>query len=314
MTFLIPILAFISIILAAIGIYYYISPREVSRERLEKIGGKGVVDEEAISPGLRAVRESLLRILQSFGRIALPKKEEEVSHMRRRFLIAGYKGPYATIVFYGGKVFLALLLLLLFTFLRLIFIKLLPHFQTVFLSILSAIIGFYLPNLWIHVKIRRRKENILRGFPDALDLLVVCVEAGLGLDMAINRVGQEIEMSVPVLSEEFKIMNREIRAGKSRQDALRGLALRTELEDVSSLTALLIQTEQFGTSVAQALRVHSDAMRTRRRQRAEEAAAKVPVKMLFPLIFFIFPSIVLVIVGPGIIRIARVLLPALGGG
>ncbi len=121
-------------------------------------------------------------------------------------------------------------------------------------------------------------------------------------------------MSVPVLSEEFKIMNREIRAGKSRQDALRGLALRTELEDVSSLTALLIQTEQFGTSVAQALRVHSDAMRTRRRQRAEEAAAKVPVKMLFPLIFFIFPSIILVIVGPGIIRIARVLLPALGGG
>lgn len=314
MTFLIPILVFISIILATLGIYYYIRPREVSRERLEKIRGEGVVDEEAISPGLRAVRESLLRILQSFGRIALPKKEEEVSHMRRRFLIAGYRGPYATIVFYGGKVFLALLLLLLFTFLRLIFIKLLPHFQTVFFSILSAIIGFYLPNLWIHVKTRRRKENILRGFPDALDLLVVCVEAGLGLDMAINRVGQEIEMSVPVLSEEFKIMNREIRAGKSRQDALRGLALRTELEDVSSLTALLIQTEQFGTSVAQALRVHSDAMRTRRRQRAEEAAAKVPVKMLFPLIFFIFPSIVLVIVGPGIIRIVRVLLPALGGG
>jgi|LQYC01.1.fsa_nt_gi tight adherence protein C len=307
---LISVLAFISIALATIGVYYYIRYREALGERLKRIGGRSVVAEERP----RAVRGPLLKLFRLFAQATLPKKEEELSLVRRTFLKAGYRGPHVTALFYGGKALLAMLLFLLFTFIRFTAIKGLPYFQTMFFSILSGLTGFYLPNLWIHLKISQRKEKILRGFPDALDLLVTCVEAGLGLDAAMKRVGEEIELSSPVLSEELQLMAFELRAGKSRQDALRGLALRTELEDVSSLVTLLVQTDRFGTSVAQALRVHSDAMRTRRRQRAEEVAARMSVKMTFPLIFFIFPSMLLVVVGPAIIRIARTLLPTLGGG
>jgi tight adherence protein C len=181
-----------------------------------------------------------------------------------------------------------------------------------FLSVLLALIGFYLPDLWLRMRIARRKEEILKGFPDALDLLVVCVEAGVGLDAAINRVGEEMKLSDKVLSEEFRLLSLELRAGKLRRDALRNLALRTDLEDVSSFVTLLIQTDKFGTSVAKALRVHSDSMRTKRQQRAEEIAAKLPVKLVFPLILFIFPSLFVAILGPAAIRIFRVLLPTMG--
>ena len=154
---------------------------------------------------------------------------------------------------------------------------------------------------------------ILEGFPDALDLMVVCVEAGIGLDAAITRVGEEMRFGNEVLSEEFKMLSLELRAGKQRRDALRNLALRTDLEDVSSLVSLLIQTDKFGTSVAQALRVHSDSMRVRRYQRAEELATKLPVKLLFPLILFIFPSFFVTLLGPAVIQIFRVLLPRMAG-
>jgi len=141
----------------------------------------------------------------------------------------------------------------------------------------------------------------------------VCAEAGIGLDAAINRVGEEIKLSNKPLSEEFKLMSLELRAGKPRREALKDLAMRTDLEDVNSLASLLIQTEKFGTNIAQALRVHSDSMRVKRFQRAEEVAAKLPVKLLFPLIFFIFPSLFVAILGPAAIRIFRTLLPTLGG-
>jgi tight adherence protein C len=157
-----------------------------------------------------------------------------------------------------------------------------------------------------------RQEKILVGFPDALDLMVVCVEAGLGLDAAINRVGEEMKVSNALLSEEFRLLGLELRAGKTRRDALKNLGLRTGLEEVKSLMTLLIQTDKFGTSIAQALRVHSDSMRTKRYQRAEEMAAKLPVKLVFPLILFIFPALFVVIVGPAVIKIFRVLLPSLG--
>lgn len=150
------------------------------------------------------------------------------------------------------------------------------------------------------------------GLPDALDLMVVCSEAGVGLDATINRVGEEMRLNNKTLSDEFNLMSLELQAGKPRRDALKDLATRTGLEDVTNLTSMLIQTERFGTSISQALRVHSDSMRVKRSQRAEEIAAKLPVKLLFPLIFFIFPSLFVVILGPAVIRIFRTLLPALG--
>lgn len=177
----------------------------------------------------------------------------------------------------------------------------------------AAVVGFYIPSLWLQFKIGRRRRQILLGFPDALDLMVVCVEAGLGLDAAITRVGAEMKLGHRVLSEEFALLNLELRVGLSRERALRNLSFRTDLDDVNSLVALLIQTDRFGTSVGQALRVHSEAMRTKRHQRAEEQATKLPVKLLFPRVFFIFPSLFIVILGPGIIQIARTLLPGLAG-
>jgi tight adherence protein C len=159
-----------------------------------------------------------------------------------------------------------------------------------------------------------RKDALQRAIPDALDLMVVCMEAGLGLDQAIGRVGEEVKRAHPELSDELNILALELRTGVSRQEALRNLAHRTDLEEVSNLVALLVQTDRFGTSIGQALRVHADSMRTKRQLRAEELAAKLPVKMLLPLIFFIFPSmfiVFIVVIGPACIKIVRVLFPAM---
>lgn len=197
---------------------------------------------------------------------------------------------------------------------RLVIQMVIPSLTLLLISILLTMIGFYLPNLWIRVRISNRKEKMQQGLPDALDLMVVCVEAGTGLDAAINRVGEEMELSNNVLNEEFRLMSMELRAGKQRRDALKNLALRTDIEDVKSLVTLLIQTEKFGTSLAQALRVHSDSMRTKRFQKAEEIAAKLPVKLIFPLVLFIFPSLFVTILGPAAIRIFRTLFPVLSGG
>ena len=208
---------------------------------------------------------------------------------------------------------MAILFALFFAVVKFSLLPALQPLHFIGVCILSAMAGFYLPNLWLRIKIDRRKEKILLGLPDALDLMVVCAEAGVGLDAAINRVGDEMRLSNKTLSDEFNLMSLELRAGKARRDAFRDLAIRTDLEDVNNLASLLIQTERFGTSISQALRVHSDAMRVKRFQRAEEVAAKLPVKLLFPLIFFIFPSLFVAILGPAIIRIFRTLLPTLGG-
>jgi tight adherence protein C len=176
-----------------------------------------------------------------------------------------------------------------------------------------ALIGYFLPNYWLTLVTAKRKSKIMEGFPDALDLMVVCVEAGMGLDAAIFRAGREIELKNKIISEEFKLLSLELRAGKTRREALRNLAMRIDLEDVNSLISLLIQTDRFGTSIAQALRVHSDSMRDKRQLMAEEIAAKLPVKLVFPLICFIFPSLFVVLLGPAAIRIYRNLFPYLGG-
>ena len=173
------------------------------------------------------------------------------------------------------------------------------------LAVLIALVGFYLPDFWLMIKSDIRREKLLEGIPDGLDLLVVCVEAGMGLDGAIHRVAEETQLTHPILSDELKLMNLELRAGKSRQDALRNLALRTNIDAMNSLVTLLIQTDKFGTSVAKALRIFSDSFRTQRYQKAEEFAAKMPVKLIIPLVLFIFPSLFVVIVGPPAIQIYK---------
>jgi tight adherence protein C len=181
------------------------------------------------------------------------------------------------------------------------------------LIVTFAGLGYFLPNVFLERRIAYRKREILDSFPDAMDLIIVCVESGLGLDAALARVSEEMHMISPILGEELHLINLELRAGSSRERALRNLALRTGVEDIDTLVAMLVQSDRFGTSIAQALRVHAENLRTKRRLRAEEAAAKIALKLLFPLIFFIFPSMLLVLLGPALISIHRIMLPALAG-
>ena len=179
--------------------------------------------------------------------------------------------------------------------------------------LIAILLGALLPDMWLSRAIQNRKDRIERSLPDAMDLSVVCVEAGLGLDQALMRIGQEFHLSHPDLSDELKLYGLEVGAGKRRAESLRNLASRTDVDDLKSLAAVLIQTDRFGTSVAQSLRVYAESMRVKRRQRAEERAAKMAIKMIPPLVFFIFPAMFIVILGPGIISIGKHLIPTLGG-
>ena len=267
---------------------------------------------EEVGPAQTRVglQNRVLNFLGNIGERAQPiDKLIDYTKLRPIFLKAGIRRENARAVYWGAKLLLAFFP----AFLTFLYRVLLPGApmntaQMVALLAMLAILGYYLPDLWLRFKIARRKELILNGFPDALDLLVVCVEAGMGLDSAINRVAKEIELDNKVLSGELNLYNLEMRAGKLRKDALRNLAMRTDLEEVNNLATLLIQTDKFGTSVGQALKVYSDTMRVQRYQRAEERAAKIPVKLIFPLILFIFPSLFVAILGPAVINIYKVLI------
>jgi tight adherence protein C len=196
---------------------------------------------------------------------------------------------------------------LIFSALRIWVFQLMTYQLTLLCGVISALLGFYIPDIWLRQKTDKRKIKILHALPDALDLLVICVEAGMGLDSAIYRVSEETKLNSPELSDELQLMNLELRAGKQRKAALKNLALRTNLEELSSLVTLLIQTDQFGTSMADALRIYSDSFRTQRYQKAEEKAAQLPVKLVFPLLIFIFPALFVVLLGPAAISIYRAL-------
>jgi len=289
---------------ACFGIFfmliYLVFFRNPAKERLEKLSGKV----EHKGPIVKKSNDLLTRIIKSLGQFGFPKGEDRLSRAQKALLSAGYRGENATIMFYGSKAFLGILISVIFWLALSCFLKL-TFGNTLFFSVLAAAAGFYLPNLWVHSKAAKRREKSREGFPDALDLLVVCMEAGQGLDAALERVGREMGVDNEVLSQEFKLLNLEIRAGKSRKEALKNMALRINLDDISSFAVLVNQAEELGTSISQALRVHSDAMRTKRWQRAEIIAAKIPVKLTIPLILFILPCIFAVVIGPGCISAVR---------
>jgi tight adherence protein C len=275
-----------------------------------KQDGRTITSEEGAGPVPpsrdAALKGRWLTIMTRLGGLAKPKEEEGVTHIQRLFLRAGYRSKNPAVIFFGSKVLCAAGMMVCVFALQLLKPGQVRVLHLAFFSIGFALAGLYLPNLWLAVKIASRKEALTLGLPDALDLLVVCAEAGMGIDAAMKRVGDEMKLSNKTISEEFKLLNLELRAGKSRKDALKNLALRTDLEEVNSLVTLLVQTDKFGTSVAQALRVHSDSMRTRRTQKVEEVAAKLPLKLLFPTIFCIFPSLFLVILGPALLQAFRI--------
>lgn len=245
--------------------------------------------------------ERLVGALKRLGN-AVPHRPDEMGKLQLRLVRAGFRTHDAVIVFFGLRIGLALLLFGVLG--SPIFMR--PNLA---FALAAAGVGYLLPSMALGRLERRRQHRIRMGLPDGLDLLVVSVEAGLGLDQAIQRVGEEIAFAHRELSDELRLVNLELRAGKGRTDALRALADRTGVDDLASLVAMLVQTDRFGTSVAQSLRVHAETMRTKRRQRAEEAAAKTGVKMVFPLVFCIFPAIWVVTIGPAAIKFVQVLVP-----
>ena len=298
---------FFSIILFCFGIVQYIRQKAKRREWLEKIKGSGqtsIIQHAETSKNISS-KTLFTPVLNMFGFIGnrLSYKNFDQSRMRIRFLRAGIRRENARTIYWGAKCFFSICLPAIFFICRFSVLKVLNNHITTGLIVLIALVGFYLPDLWLTIKANIRKEKLFEGIPDALDFLVVCVEAGVGLDGAIHRVAKETKLTHPVLSDELRLLNLELRAGKSRQDALRNLALRTNIDAMNILVTILIQTDKFGTSVAKALRIFSDSFRAQRYQKAEELAAKMPVKLVFPLIFFIFPSLFVIIVGPAAIRI-----------
>lgn len=218
------------------------------------------------------------------------------SDLEYKLTLAGFRKPEHQEIFTAIKLLLPIVGVIVGTFFA---------GNMVTAIIIGAVAGFFIPDLVLTALITRRKEQIRLALPDALDLLVICMEAGLGIDQALVRVGEELALNAPALAEEFQIINREQRAGKPRLDAWRSMAARVDLDFVRQFVSMLVQTERFGTPIANALGVFADTMRTRRTQAAEEAAAKTGVKLLFPLIFFIFPSIFVVSLGPAIIGLGK---------
>lgn len=247
------------------------------------------------------------------ARLSLPDDEAENSAVRIRFMNAGFRQTSAPAIFFAAKTLLALGLPLMIFFALSIKGTAPSTTGMLFYVLMATAIGYYLPNVILSRITKYRQREIFETFPDALDLMTICVEAGLGMDAALARVAAEIGLKSKVLSDELNLVTLELRAGSSKEKALRGLSTRTGVDDVDALVAMLIQSERFGTSIAASLRVQSEQLRTKRRQRAEEQAAKIALKLLFPLIFFIFPSLLVVLMGPAFIQIYRILLPAFAG-
>jgi len=242
-------------------------------------------------------RERLRSTLASVGKVISPGTVS--SRSQTMMLRAGLRRPDVMMAINGTKILLPIALMLVVAFSGIY------RWNPLSMLALAALLGYLIPETWLLWRIQARQHRLRLAIPDGLDLMVICVEAGLGLDQALLRVSQELELTHPELSEELQMVNAEMRLGKSRTDALRELARRTGLDDLKALVGMLVQTERFGTSIAQSLRVFSDDLRLKRRQRAEEAAAKISVKMVPVLVFFIFPALMVVILGPAALTIMR---------
>lgn len=273
------------------ALFSAVSP-ERRRLRQMAVGGPtGVVDAQVTL--VDTVDPRLKRIP------GMPKSPKEMGRLRRRLARAGYTSMTAVLIYTGATILTPIAL-------AMVAISLLGIGQGWILGVVVAAIGYLLPSLALGKLTERRKREIREGLPDALDLFIVCVEAGSGLDQAIVKATDELGLTYPALAYELRLITTEIRAGKPRMEAFKNFAARTLVDDVQSLVALLVQTDKFGTSIAQALRTHAETSRVKRRQNAEERAGKIGVKLVFPLVLFLFPALYIVILGPAVISFVRV--------
>ena len=309
---LVAALSSLAVLLALLGIGNLLRTRKkhIVSKRLQEIQeDRWQESEESISYITDRPLPLIPKIIGLFGWL-LPHLVNSES-LQWDLVQAGYRRIEARRIYAGARVLLTLMLglgpFLVGTEFGL------RQDKAIILSIGLAIVGFFLPNLWVIYRQAKRREEITLALPDALDLMVVCVEAGQGLNAALLNVGREMHRQSPALSEEFRLINHEIRVGLSRGRALRNFSFRTGVDEARALSAVLIQSDKLGTSIARALRVHAQSMRVRRRQRAEEAARKTPVKLVFPLVFFIFPELLVVILAPAMIQLVRVLSQSVDG-
>ena len=301
-TFSILLFVMITGMLYFLGVKFWISPRTTVERILE---GGANTGRPAPHPSL-AIHD----ILAKLGNL-VPASPADLTSARQRLYNAGFRSPGAFKIFYGLKALATVALPLL---VWLVSIRLgVSNDNRMFLVVASAGLGFIVPNEVLGLLVKRRKKRITRALPNALDLLIVCVESGLGLDQAIIQVSREMRKAYPELSSEFAITNLEMRHGKRRSEALKNLGERSGVEDMKKLCSTLVQADRFGTSISQTLRTHADFMRVTARQRAEEKAAKLAIKLVFPIFFCILPSLFVVTVGPVIFRIMNVLIPMMKG-
>jgi tight adherence protein C len=263
-----------------------------ARRRLHDLAGQSVV-----AMDLPLSTDQLDPRLARANRF-LPKSPKDMSRLQKRMALAGYRGTTPILVYSVVELGLPVVLLLLCLYF-------LGSGQGLLFGALLGLLGYMLPGFWLSRQAENRKKLIGNGLPDALDLLIVCVEAGMGLDQGIAKAAEELKVSHPALSEELAVITTEIRAGKPRMEAFKNFAERTKVDDVRQLVSMLIQTDRFGTSISQALRTQAEVSRTKRRQRAEERAAKLGVKLIFPLVFCLFPAMYVVTLGPAVIKFVR---------
>ena len=290
----------ISVLLSLVGFRFWVQPKAA----LERVMGEvGLVEQAVRHPSL-----SFRDLLTKIGNV-VPSNPADVGILQKRLLSAGIRSQHGLKLLYGLKGSLALLLTLLST--GLIFGFQLQTEMSIFQILAAAALGWLAPNLVLSRLATKRKKAIKKGLPNALDMLVICVESGLGLDQALMQVSKELQIAHPEITDELAVMNLEIRAGKRRSEALHNFGERTDVDEAKRMVSVLIQADRFGTSISQSLRNFSDYMRVKMRQEVEEKAAKIGVKLVFPIFFFILPSLFVVTVGPIIVTVVRDFLPNL---
>ncbi|HEY1231016.1 MAG TPA: type II secretion system F family protein [Ramlibacter sp.] len=295
-------LVFLCVVLLAGSAFLYYAPSK-TRQRLNAFAPPAPESDWT---------ETFTKVAGPFARLTIPSGDWASSPLRQKFLNAGIRREDARLLYFGAKGLLPLLFAAIAFFLVRAFSQKFGLTLVMFMLI-AALIGCYLPNVVVHFMRKERQREIFETFPDATDLMLVCVEAGLGLDSSLTRVAEEIRRKSTALAEELHLTNLEMRAGGTRETALRNLALRTGIDEIGTFATMLTQADKFGTSVGDSLRVFSEDLRYKRQIAAEERAAKIPTKMLLPLVLFIFPSVIMVILGPALITILRTVLPMLGG-
>jgi tight adherence protein C len=307
---LIPAAVFLSITLATwagLGLLAG-KPRKAEdrlRRLLEPNGGRGGESEPGLAKRQELFQAKVTTAAKKLGQSLRPSDEQELGKVRLKLLNAGFRQEQAVAVYYGAKV-IGMLVVLGAAF-PLLYMHLGMTQNTGLFAVGLGALGFYLPDFIVDYRRKTRAESMFLGMPDALDLMVVCVEAGLGLDAAMRRVTSELAPSSPVLCEEFAIANFQFQMGRTRREVLRDLGIRSGVDDVRALAGVIIQAEKFGSGIGAALRVQSDAMRLRRRQLAEERAAKTAVKIMIPMLLFIFPGVFVVLVGPAGIQMYKMM-------